>query len=608
MTREMNGTKAGVETPGGRNGLQKQARCAVGATSGGSEALPPGRAPACRADRGRGGPRAAVLAAVLMIAAGLASMLALSRRNAPVWDEVHFYGIGYYYLKAHQFDIPGAGIHPPASYYLNSVGLLGRDIPLRVFDPLPPAERVVRNLGAPNPDRGNRLLAGLGLEPFFAGRVPFILAWGGLGFLVFLWSRQAFGSAGGLLSLALYLLCPNLAAHGHLMTTDFLVAALMFASLFLLTRCLLRPGAGVLAGLLACLSLAPAVKLTGLMVLPVLALSVGVFTRFGKELKVHVPFRGTRTVRRPEFLLYWACVGAAAAAAVYLVLVALYLGDFSLRPLGVNFELVALCRERGHAVLLDGEISRHGFVHFYLLALLYKTPAAALAAWLLSAVLPRRGRRCAWAVPVGLALCFGVMVSFSGYTLGLRYALVVLPLLYVAAGRLLLDAGRASRETRLRAGLALLLVVACLAEHARVWPFPRSYMNPLLVRGPKCEALADTDLDWGEGLFALRDFMREKGIAAIPLSYNGSVWPDVAGVRTSWYENPLIPYRDLRPFPRHGLFVISATNLGGLYFETDKYAWLRREKPLYVLGGALHVYDLDRLPRFLDGAPRSPAP
>ncbi|MBP7865073.1 MAG: hypothetical protein KA419_03915 [Acidobacteria bacterium] len=550
----------------------------------------------------------AVLLALVMVAVGLVSMLAVSRRNAPVWDEVHFYGIGYYYLKTHQFNIPGAGIHPPASYYLNSVGLLGRDIPLRVFDPLPPGEQVVRNLGAPDPDRGNRLLAGLGFEPFFVGRVPFILAWAGLGVLVFLWSRQAFGPADGLLSLALYLLCPNLAAHGHLMTTDFLVSALIFASLFLLAQCLLRPGTGVLVGLLACLSLAPAVKLTGLMALPLLALSIGIFSVFGKELKVHVPFRGTRAVGRPAFLLYWACFGVVAAAALYLVFVALYLGDFSLRALRVNVELVALCRERGHAVLLDGEISRHGFARFYLLAILYKTPTAALVAWMLSMVLPRRGRRCAWAVPVGLALGFGLLVSFSGYTLGLRYALVVFPLLYVAAGRFLLEVGRASREARLRAGLAFLLVLACLAEHVQVWPFPRSYMNPLLVRGPKCETLADTDLDWGEGLFALRDFMREKGIAAVPLSYNGSVWPEIAGVKTSWYENPLIPYRDLRPFPRHGLFVISATNLGGLYFDQDKYAWLRRETPLRVLGGALHVYDLDRLPRFLDGTPRPRLP
>ncbi len=548
-----------------------------------------------------------VLCALLMLAAGLVSMLNISRRNSPVWDEVHFFGIGYYCLHTHQFNIPGACSHPPLSYYLNSLPLLAYSIPLPVFDPLTGTEFTPANLGSPDPDRGNRLLHALGFEPFFAGRVPFILAYGLLGFLVFLWSRQWFGARGGLFSLALYLLCPNLMAHGYVMTTDFLSNALVFAALFFLFRCLQQPGRGVLAGFLACLCLAPTVKLTGLLALPLAGLVVGVFAWTGKELPAYCPGRGVLTLHRPTYLLYWATVGLAAALGLYVAFVLVYQGDFGLRWLRISLAHLGLMHQKGHPVFLDGAAYQHGCAWYYYLAFLYKTSPAALAAWLLAAPVAHRRPARSWAALSGLALAAATALSFSGYTLGLRYVLVVFPLLYVAAGRLLPAAGEGSRTgRRLRTGLALAAVLACLAEQAAVWPFPRTYANPLLVRGPKYERLADTDMDWGEGLFALRDFMREANIRALPLSYNGSLWPTIAGVDTTWYENPLLPYRDLRPRPQHGLFAISSTNLSGLYFPPGRYAWLWKEKPLLVVGGTIYLYDLDRLPRRLDGTPRPP--
>jgi hypothetical protein len=48
--------------------------------------------------------------------------------------------------------------------------------------------------------------------------MPVLLLAGGL--LAFFWSRRLYGNAGGLVTLALWSVCPNLLAHGRLVTTD----------------------------------------------------------------------------------------------------------------------------------------------------------------------------------------------------------------------------------------------------------------------------------------------------------------------------------------------------------------------------------------------------
>ncbi len=70
--------------------------------------------------------------------------------------------------------------------------------------------------------------------------IPVFLAAGGL--FVLLWSRSVHGNAGGLVSLALWCLCPNLLAHGRLITTDVASAALGTGATFLFVRYVRNPG------------------------------------------------------------------------------------------------------------------------------------------------------------------------------------------------------------------------------------------------------------------------------------------------------------------------------------------------------------------------------
>jgi 4-amino-4-deoxy-L-arabinose transferase-like glycosyltransferase len=538
--------------------------------------------------------RAAALAAAALLLGGGASMLHLSARSSPTWDEVNAYGLGAWYLETGRFDLPGA-YHPPLAAYLAALPLdTGRAVAAGAFDPLrpdqPPAARMDNDV-----ERGNILLQRLGLEQFLRTRLPFIAVYLALGGLVFLWSSRWFGPEGGLFSLALFLLCPNLAAHGFTATTDLLAAALAFAALACLFLAFEAPGPGPLAGFLAFLALAPAAKLLGLLAAPAAALAVLGRGLSGGALAIWLPGRGRRAVGRRAFLAYFVGVGAVGLLACWAALAAAYQGELDLRTFRQTLQAVGGQLERGFPVFLDGQVSRHGFLAFYAKAIPYKTSLAVLAAWALSGLAGGPPRRAGWGAVVAAALGVVLLLSLSRFTVGLRYALLAFPLLHLAAGRLAAVADRPRREARLRLGLCAALAAVALVEQAAVHPYPRAYLNRALVAGPGHLTLADSDLDWGEGLPALRDFIQQRGLDQVALSYHGAAWPHLFGIRPAWYENPLLEGGAPRPPPRSGWLFVSSTNLSGLFFPDDRYRWLRHQAPDAIVGGTIYGFDLDRL-------------
>ncbi|HEX9106228.1 MAG TPA: hypothetical protein VF832_03360, partial [Longimicrobiales bacterium] len=135
------------------------------------------------------------------------------------------------------------------------------------------------------------------------------------------------------------------------------------------------------------------------------------------------------------------------------------------------------------------------------------------------------------------------------------------------------------------------LVLWCVASPLMAYPWFISYMSEYGPgRDSQYEILVDSSTDWGQGLLALRDWMRSEHVPSVYLSYFGSARPDGYGIAYlplgSFF--PLSPMQVSGPKPKW--VVVSGTNLESVYFATDAFAQLRQSRPDLVLGGSLYLY------------------
>jgi hypothetical protein len=455
--------------------------------------------------------------------------------------------------------------------------------------------------------------------------------------LVAVWwtARTLWGKGGGALALVVAALDPGLLAHGHFVTTDLPLALTALLSLVAADRLLdavtpLRVVAAAAALAAALLS-----KMTGVLLLPALALMAAVALLRSATLTVRVPGRREALVEtRPGrvavlssttvllALCCWAFVWAgygfryqafagedAARATMYPRSVfgpppasnmdeawRLVLSDrsgtprrdvaaravgaarrYRLLPEAYLFGLAAVGRHSmERTYFLDGDIANGVRWSYFPLAVAWKTPVATLllGALGLAAVLTRRarvGRPALAAGIVAFAAVTALTAAASGFYIGVRHLLPAYVVLFAAVGA-------AWAWGALPVGRALVGVLgAWLAvATAAAWPHFLGYFNELAggsARGFRL--LADSNVDWSQDLLRLRDYERAHPAEPVALQSNDSPWP--RGLRAQ----PLLP-RELgeRLAPvGPGLYVISANELLGLVKPYQRAAtW--RDTPL----------------------------
>jgi hypothetical protein len=173
----------------------------------------------------------------------------------------------------------------------------------------------------------------------------------------------------------------------------------------------------------------------------------------------------------------------------------------------------------------------------------------------------------------------------SGLNIGVRHVLPVYPFLAVLASSLFWrPAETASRRPRIApiaAGLLALHAAASFAAH----PDYLSYFNEL-ARGREHRILADSNLDWGQDLARLADYLERNGIKTVHLRYWGPSRPEIAGIE----DYQFLGAQD-RP---SGWVAVSVTYLQGLWLgkEGGDFSWLRRHEPVDKVGKSIWIYHL----------------
>jgi hypothetical protein len=545
--------------------------------------------------------KSAAVALLLVVFAILCIQGAL--RDSPTVDELAHLPAGYWTLETGRFDL--FPLNPPLVKVLSALPLLALD---PAIDTASPVENTgwfpwvfgtkFMEMNRPDYDR-----------IFLFGRLPVIALGMLLGLLAFLWTHELYGAEAGLVALFLLAFCPSLIAHAHLATTDVGFAAFTVLALWTFHRFVHAPSWVRLAVCGVALGLAQLSKMSALLLYPIFVIL-------------------TATVLVRQRGRWRAGVGALAGIFVIslLVLDAGYLfqgvgsalGGFrfesralqavaSVLPASLpvplpsaymqGLDALQLINDTGEfPEYLFGRWSREGSPAYYLISLVFKTPLPLLLAFLAAPFARRkdapRGEVFLWLPALAL---LGWFSFFSSVHYGIRYILPVVPLLTIWSARLvpwlrsLPERGRLLRGT----GAALLAVYPLSVLLAT--PDTLSYFN-LLAGGRGDEILLDSNLDWGQGLKRVRDYMDREEIDEIGLAYFGHVDPALYGIR--WHF----------PEPnRPGLVAVSANFLHGYPYATyaggkivpvppGAFAWIGRFPRVADLGGGIFIYNVGSPP------------
>ncbi len=417
----------------------------------------------------------------------------------------------------------------------------------------------------------NLTLARMGTLPFF------VLAT----VILYIWARRLYGVSTALLAAGIFTLQPMILAHSGLATTDIALTAMFLLAAYAFLRWLSNPSwrTALCFGVATALSIAT--KLSTLAFLP--AVIVGVVPLYLAGRRTAVAGSGTGTaiaaasgearidsqnwrlkpllghavvVILSATLILWACYRFSHAPVSQFTLApdrfadrVFGLGSFAARDvhkLTATLQLPApelynglrdlreLNRKPVPSYLL-GQVNRGGWWYFYPVAIVFKTPLAVLLLALLGGIsLVSRWLRdkTLWQQPIPLVsvLAMLAVVAPSRLDIGVRHVMPVFAFLSmlaaVGAVRLwnwsgaVTAAGERSQALRkagpvATAGLLAWLVGVSISAH----PDYLAYFNELAGRNP-ANILVTSDLDWGQDLSRLANYLRQQRAEHVYIAYS----------------------------------------------------------------------------------------
>jgi len=508
-------------------------------------------------------PAAVAAPMILFVALAVTSLIGDSQTS----DEAIHLAAGFAHLTRADFAVNPE--HPPLAKELAALPLLFMNVTLPVDDPswaaahasafqLPLGERFLYHNGASY------------RSMLIAGRLPIVALGVLLCLTVYHFSRRLFGWQGGLLSLWVCALDPNILAHARLITTDLAVSLFLLLTLFFLHHSLTADVTArdrILTGVAAGLTLAA--KYSAVIVLPAVAV---------------VMLAATPRARAGMAAKAFAVVAAVALGTLALTYAVAGLPTYASGLAGVFTTVTG-----GSEAYLLGSVSDKGWWYYYPVAVALKTPVPTLV---LLAVIPFAGfKRDHLALWIPLAL-FAAASLASARNVGLRHVLPLYPILFVLAGgaAALLTRGRVARAAAVAGGLWL------AGSTLFIHPSYLAYFNEV-GGGPAngSRLLSDSNIDWGQDFIRLKALMEREAVSHILLGWYGNQDPALYGIAYQYlpsvgHIHP--PDRHLVP-PGRTLLAVSAMTLQGM-FQRDReaYAWLRQRRPLAVVGWSIFVYDL----------------
>jgi 4-amino-4-deoxy-L-arabinose transferase-like glycosyltransferase len=431
------------------------------------------------------------------------------------------------------------------------------------------------------------------------------------------WARSLYGSWSGLMAATLTGFCPNIMAHSGLVTTDLGTALAFLSSVFSFWLYCRKPSifrmgaAGIMLGItLLC-------KFTSLIMIPILiCLGAGYFYLGPKTQSWKKWIRDFILLLLFSWITlntgyFWKGFGTTLDKYHFVSRQVPSLTSFlpAQTPIPLpfdyvrGFDLQSRENDAHYSAYLFGKISLVGWRYYYLVAMAVKMTIGSLGLVLAGMFSLGFGRR-VWRdelfvliPPLGV---IGAISLLTQINLGLRYILPALPFFYILSSRLAPSLFHA--KTWLRA-LALILLASHIFSNFLIYPHYLSYFN-LAAGGPKngYKILVDSNLDWGQDLIHLKEYMDQNKLDRICLVYFGNADPGIYGIQ---YR---LPYRgeqcDQLAASQNFLAGIPSFLRDHTFFlvvPQDTFSWLKNERPIGLVGYSIKIFDLKNNDSFQKG-------
>ncbi len=427
----------------------------------------------------------------------------------------------------------------------------------------------------------------------------------GLGLGVALWfaTRRLFSEGAANVALALFAFTPSLIAHFSVATTDGIGTLFIFLVAFQLVRWRRQPTTSqtvlmglALGGLLLSKFYAPPLALLALVLMLIVSRDEG------RLVSRNLNWKPTLSALGIALLILW--------AGYFFHVSHLEIGDGHVRasfpnrpfrdwPSATKLDLsvyipageyveglreVARSNHSGRPAWFLGKLYPHGgILAYYPVAIALKWPTVLLV--FLAAGLCLRIWKKSRSPSDVLLLSLFPLVYFAfalnaRFDIGERHILPLYPFALLFAG------GIWERARQSGVGKTLVILALCLnaADALRSAPDYLAYFNVFVRPQNSWHLLTDSNLDWGQGLIALRHYQHHHPNEAIQFAYFGSIDPALYGIHAA----PLAPNE-----PTKGTLVISPTLLSGQNLDDPTvYHWLWPLQPERVIDRSLLLYHM----------------
>jgi 4-amino-4-deoxy-L-arabinose transferase-like glycosyltransferase len=447
-----------------------------------------------------------------------------------------------------------------------------------------------------------------------------------LALLVFLCTREMFGTGAAFIALVLLVFDPNLLAHGALVTTDAGLSCFMFATIYAFYRYVKRPSPWrmVIVGISA--GLAFSVKHTGILVFPMLFLLAvfegvrylkGPNRPFGKQtlnlaaslvaisiiaLAVLWSFYGFRYAARPNGLqLNPPLAEYVQGLKPHETWIISTIAGWHLLPESYLYGLadVRLTADYYTSFVL-GKVYAHGVWFYFPVAFLIKSTLGFLALLLLSAAVIATRRLNCWQEILFLTIpptFYGLVAISVGMNIGVRHILPIYVFLSVLIGG---AAWALIQKSHKWAYVVAALLLIHAGSSLRTFPTYIAYSNELWG-GPShtYKYLTDSNADWGQQLKAANQYLVQRGVKECWFVYfaEGVADPRYYGIpckplptiSTLWLNEPIEV-----PPSLDGPVLISASNLSSVEFgpgSLDPYGQFKQLAPTAMIDHGIFVFD-----------------